>query len=339
MPRFERTLVIINPTAGQRNPGKIRSMLESFFAEKGYQFVLRQSENRGDAQKWCRSAADDGFDVVVVSGGDGTVREAVDGIMKSGAQIPLAQIPTGTTNFVARAMLIPVTVRGAIELLDKGKPMPFDIGYLPEHDLYFVFVAGTGYDARLIHDTPPHLKKKIGFFAYVTTGIRHLKTVQPVRMELDVDGEIKHLRAHTVMAVNIGTIPDLGFAFAPDMDPHDGKLNVEIMSTRSIWTSVVVFLRILTKRYHGFSDLKHIQARRIRVASEPPFPVEVDGDPLGTTPFVAEVIPAGMTFLVPQIYTRDAYKKALTLAGVSSLASARLRPEPHGGRDDADRSP
>jgi diacylglycerol kinase (ATP) len=313
MARFNRILVIINPVAGQRNASRIRAAVGAFFAEKGYDFVIRESETPGDTQKRAHAAADDGFDLVVAAGGDGTVREAVDGIMKSRSRIPLAQIPVGTTNFVARAMLIPMSARGALDVIDKGKPMSFDIGYLPEHDQYFVFVAGTGYDARLIHDTPPHLKKKIGFFAYVGTGIRHLKTVQPVRMTLELDGEVKHLRAHTIMAVNIGTIPNLGFAFAPDMDPHDGKFNVEIMSTRSFWTSVFVLLKILAKRYHGFADLKHVQARRIRVASDPPFPVEIDGDPLGTTPFVAEVVPAGMSFVVPQSYTEETYKRAASL--------------------------
>lgn len=313
MPRFKRILVIVNPVAGQRNAAKIRAAVGAFFAEKGYDFVIRESEKPGDTQRLARDAAGQGFDLVVASGGDGTLREAVDGIMKSGSGIPLAQIPAGTTNFVARAMLIPTGIRGALEVIDEGKPMSFDIGYLPEHDQYFVFVAGTGYDARLIHDTPPHLKKKIGFFAYVGTGIRHLRTVQPVRMTLELDGEVRQLRAHTVMAVNIGTIPNLGFAFAPDMDPHDGKFNVEIMSTRSFWTSVFVLLKILTKRYHGFSDLKHVRARRIRVASYPPFPVEIDGDPLGKTPFVAEVVPGGMKFVVPQGYTKETYKKASAL--------------------------
>jgi YegS/Rv2252/BmrU family lipid kinase len=313
MPRYKRILVIVNPVAGQRNAAKIRSAVGAFFAEKKYDFVIRESETPGATRQLALSASGEGFDLVAAAGGDGTVREAVDGIMKSGSGLPLALIPAGTTNFVARAMLIPMSVRGALDVIDKGKPMPFDIGYLPEHEQHFVFVAGTGYDARLIHDTPPHLKKKIGFFAYVGTGIRHLRTVQPVRMTLELDGELKRLRAHTIMAVNIGTIPNLGFAFAPDMDPHDGKLNVEIMSTRSFWTSVFVLLKILSKRYHGFADLKHLQARRIRVASTPPFPVEIDGDPLGTTPFVAEVVPAGMTFIVPQNYTVETYKKASAL--------------------------
>jgi diacylglycerol kinase (ATP) len=311
MTQFNRVLVIINPVAGQRNASRIRSTIEAFFGEKGYPFALRESNTPGDTRDWARSAAEEGFDLVAACGGDGTVREAADGIMKSRTRVPLAQIPTGTTNFVARAMAIPMNVGGALEVIDTGKPMPFDIGYLPEHDTYFVFVAGAGYDATLIRETPFHLKKKIGFLAYVATGIKHANAVQPVRMVLELDGKVRHLRAHTVMAVNIGTISNVGFAFAPDVDPHDGKLNVEIMSTRSLLASLFVVLKILTKRYHGFADLKHEKASRIRVTSDPPFPVEIDGDHVGMTPFSAEVIPGGMTFLVPQGYTKDTYKQAM----------------------------
>ncbi|UCG52758.1 MAG: diacylglycerol kinase family lipid kinase [Candidatus Latescibacterota bacterium] len=302
MPSFKRILVIVNPTAGQRNISRIRSRIEAFFMEKGYDFTLRDSEQQGDTLRWSRSASAEGFDLVAVVGGDGTVREATDGIMRSGGRIPLAQIPAGTTNFVARALSIPTGIHDALNLVETGKVDRFDIGYLPEHDRYFVFVVGTGYDAKLIHETPAPLKRKLGFLAYVATGFRHALSVQPVRMELEIDDQVKHLRAHTVMAVNIGSIASLGFSFAPNIDPHDGKLNVEIMSTRSLWGSMLVILKILTKRYHGFADLKHTQARRIRVTSDPPFPVEVDGDPMGTTPFLAEVLPDAMQFLVPQDY-------------------------------------
>jgi diacylglycerol kinase (ATP) len=332
MPQFSRVLVIVNPVAGQRNSSKIRSTVEAFLGEKGYSYALRETNDAGDTGVWARSASEEGFDLVAVSGGDGTVREAADGIMKGRARLPLALIPAGTTNFVARAMLVPMSVRGALDVIDNGKPMPFDIGYIPEHDAYFVFVAGTGYDATLIRETPFHLKKKIGFIAYVATGIKHANAVQPVRMDLELDGKVRHLRAHTVMAVNIGAISNLGFAFAPDVDPHDGRLNVEIMSTRSLLGSLFIVLKILIKRYHGFADLKHEKAARLRVSSDPPFPVEIDGDHIGMTPFSAEVIPGGMTFVVPQNYTKDTYKQATApfppfVAELRAEMDARLRGE------------
>ncbi len=309
MSSFNKILVILNPTAGQRNTARIRSAIEAFMMEKGYNFVLRESKERGDAARWARAATAEGFDLVAAAGGDGTMSEAADGIMRSGGRVPLAQIPTGTTNFAARALSIPIGLRDSLSLIETGKSERFDIGYLPDHDRYFVFIMGTGYDATLIHDTPVELKKRLGFIGYVMFGIRKAGSVRPVHMELEIDGEVKHLRAHTIMVINIGSIQSLGFSFAPDIDPHDGKLNIEIMSTRSLWGSFQVVLRILTRRYHGYPDLKHIKARRIRITADPPIPVEIDGDPLGTTPFLAEVIHDAMPFLVPATYSRESYKK------------------------------
>lgn len=302
MPSFNRILVVFNPTAGQKNASRIRSAIEAFFMDKGYQFTLRETQRQDDTQRWARSASAEGFDLVVAIGGDGTLSEAADGIMRGGARVPLAVVPTGTVNFAARAMSVPTGVRDALEVIATGKVVPFDIGYLPEHDRYFIFIIGAGYDATLIHHTPPKLKKRFGFLAYLAYGIHRAPSVRPVRMEIELDDEVKHLRAHTVMAINIGSIASLGFSFAPDVDPHDGKLNIEIMSTRTLWGSFLVLLKILTRRYHGFQDLKHAKARRVRVSSDPPAPVEIDGDPLGTTPFLAEVIPDAISCLVPKDY-------------------------------------
>ncbi|MEJ2720755.1 MAG: diacylglycerol kinase family lipid kinase [bacterium] len=302
MPQFTKILVIMNPTAGQRSASRLRSRIEAYFFEKGHDFELRETQQKDDALKWARTATAEGFDLVVATGGDGTIREAAEGLMRSGARIPLAQVPAGTTNFSARALSIPTNVRAALELIDTGKIERFDIGYLPEHDRYFVFVAGTGYDATLIHDTPDGLKKRFGFLAYVATGIREFVHLRPVQMNVEIDNQPRSFRAHTIMALNIGSIANLRFSFAPDIDPHDGRLNIAILSSRSIWGSLIVGFKILAKQYHGYDDLKLTKAKRIRISADPPLPVEIDGEPLGTTPFLAEIIPDAISYLVPGDY-------------------------------------
>ena len=219
------------------------------------------------------------------------------------ADIPLALIPTGTGNITARALSIPVDVRKALKLISGGQARSFDIGYLPEHDRFFVFVIGAGYDANIIHDTSREMKKKLGFFAYVANGVKHFFTVRRVLMDLELDGENHRLRAHTVMAINIGSIASLRFSVAPNIDPHDGKFNVLVLASRSLWGSLLVLLRIMTKQYHGFSAIKHYHAERvIKVNARPALPVQIDGEALGTTPFLAEVIPGGIQFVVPEAY-------------------------------------
>jgi diacylglycerol kinase (ATP) len=302
MPSYRRILFIINPTAGQRSTTRSVRKIEETLAGQGIDFEVRTTEAAGDTQRWARAAHAEGFDLVTVVGGDGTVREAVGGLVRSGSRVPLAQIPTGTTNVTARALSIPMDVRKALNVIIDGKTVAFDVGYLPDHDHYFVFVAGAGYDASLISDTHPELKRKIGFFAYVASGVKHFFRVRPVAVRIDIDGKTTYTKAHTVMAINIGNIANLRWSLAPDIDPHDGKLNIMVLSSRSYWGSLLVLLRVITKRYHGYAHIRHFQGTRIRVVANPPLPFEIDGETLGTTPFLAEVIPAGIRYVVPIDY-------------------------------------
>jgi diacylglycerol kinase (ATP) len=302
MSDYRRILVIFNPVAGQRKLSNVPRRIDEHFTQQNLDFEIRETESAGDALRWARSAHAEGFDLVAAAGGDGTVRECVEGIMRSGAQVPLAQIATGSGNVTARAFSIPLDLKKALDLISTGKVERFDVGYLPEHDRHFVFVAGAGYDARLIHDTPQQLKKSLGFFAYLLAGVKHFFTVRPVKVELELDNKVRRIKAHTIMAINIGSIAAIDWAVAPDIDAHDGKLNIMVMSSRSFWGSIIVLLKILTKRYFGYGDLKHYQAERIRVTADPPLPVQIDGEALGATPFVAHMIPDGMPFVVPIDY-------------------------------------
>ncbi|MDH3216641.1 MAG: diacylglycerol kinase family lipid kinase [Candidatus Krumholzibacteria bacterium] len=302
MPPYQRILAIINPAAGQFKSEKIYRIVDQFFKQHGLDADIKETEQAGDALKWTRAARAEGYDLVTVAGGDGTIREACEGLMRSRSQIPLAQVPTGTGNVTARALRIPTDARKALDLIVKGKVQRFDVGYLPDHDRYFTFVAGAGYDARLIHDTTRELKKTLGFFAYVASGAKHFFKLRPVKVTLEIDNQIRHLKAHTVMAINIGSIANLQWAFAPNIDPHDGKLNIVVMSSRSWLGSFIVLFKIITKRYYGFSALEHMEGRRIRVEAEPPLPIQIDGEALDTTPFLVEVIPNALPIVVPIDY-------------------------------------
>jgi len=301
MPKFEQTLVIINPTAGFKRRPRTMRLIDDHFKHQETQYEVRETRRQGDALRWARSARAEGFDLVAVIGGDGTVREVVEGLMRSGARVPLALIPTGTGNVTARALSIPIDVRKAFNVIATGRAATFDIGYLPEHDRYFVFVAGAGYDAALIHDTSREMKKTLGFLAYIVNGVRHFFKVRRVTMELELDGEPIRLRAHTIMVINIGTIGKIKWAMAPDIDPHDGKLNILVLTSRSFWSTLGTLLRIIFMR-HRYPAMKLFKATRVRVNADPPLPVQIDGEALGATPFLAEVISDGIQLVVPRDY-------------------------------------
>jgi diacylglycerol kinase (ATP) len=302
MAAYQRALVIINPASGRHDPAETRQMIEERFRREEVPYEIRETRAEGDALQWAEGAKRDGFDLVVVSGGDGTIMEAMSGLIKSGGDVPLAQIPVGTANLLARALLIPTDQAEALDVIFSGKSTRLDVGYLPNEDRYFALVAGAGYDARLIEDASRELKNMLGFAAYLWTGVKNLFTLRPARIDLEIDGQRKRLIAHTLMVVNVGQIADVGITVGPNIHPHDGKLDLIVASSASVWGAVRIIFRVLTRRFKGHGELKYFSASRVRITAKPPLPTEIDGEELGTTPLYVEAIPNGALLIVPQEY-------------------------------------
>lgn len=302
MPVYQRAMIIVNPVSGRHDPAETRRMLEERFQQEQIVYDLRETQEAGDALGWASQAEEAGFDLVVVSGGDGTIMEAMSGLIKSGSRVPLAQIPLGTANLLARALAIPTDQQGALDTIFSGKAERLDVGYLPEQDRYFALVAGAGYDAQLIGDASRELKNVLGFAAYVVTGIKNLFKLRPARIELEIDGRRERFRAHTVMIVNIGQVDQVGIALGPNMHPHDGKLDLIIASSATVLGALRIVVRILRRQFDNTSDLRYISARRVRITARPPLATQIDGEQLGHTPLYAEAVPEGALLIVPQEY-------------------------------------
>ncbi|MDP9310795.1 MAG: diacylglycerol kinase family lipid kinase [Chloroflexota bacterium] len=299
---YHRALVIINPASGQHDPAETRALLEQHLNQEQVPFELRETQQSGDALKWAQQAETEGFDLVVCLGGDGTIMEAMSGLIKSGSRVPLAQIPAGTANLLARALLIPMDHAEALGVVFTGKATRLDVGYLPDEDRYFALVAGAGYDAQLIADASRELKNALGFAAYLVTGFKNLFNLRPARIQLEVDGHTRRFRAHTIMVINVGQIGEGAISIGPNIHPHDGKLDLMIMSSASVFGAVRIMFKVLTRRFKGQHDLVYLSGSRVRISAKPPLPTQIDGEQLGTTPLYVEAVPKGALLIVPQAY-------------------------------------
>ncbi len=302
-----KLLVILNPVAGQGDFSTTRSRIEQHFQDAGCSIEIRETEGEGDALTWAREAT--GFDFIVVGGGDGTVMEAMTGMIKNPSPVPLAQIPLGTANLLTRAFAIPGEIDQALELItgdtdgdSEAVIVKIDVGHLRDHDRYFAIVAGAGWDANLIADASREMKNRLGFLAYVVTGIKHLFGLRTSRIEIDVDGEIHRGRANSVMVINVGEIHGTGIAIGENVSPHDGKLDLAIASPRSLLELLRILWRLVTRRFGNSGELRYFSASRIRVQARPPMKLEIDGDVIGETPFDVEVVPDGARLLVTREY-------------------------------------
>ncbi len=294
-----RTLVILNPAAGQGDPKRVRRQIGGAFAVRGASFDLIETSAAGDAECFAREAADLGYRAVAVCGGDGTLAEVVTGL--AGHSVPFGIIPHGTANLVAANLGLPTSVDRCVEVIVNGTPSPMDLGQL-EDGRYFALIAGAGWDAEVMRGATRGMKDRLGFGAYLIAGLKQSVTPPSALFRLTVDGHEIEIRAATVLVANIGRILHyllpVGFELAPATSVSDGLFDVCVFAPRSLSDVAAVLWKVASKRYAGDNRMIYFQAREIRIEADPPVISQVDGDVAGTTPLVARVVPGGVNVLL-----------------------------------------
>ena len=146
---------------------------------------MQTTQYRGHAAELSASAKNDGYDMIVCCGGDGTLNEVIDGIMKSSSNVPIGYIPAGITNDFASSMGISLDIKKAITNIIASEPVAFDIGQFNER--YFSYIASFGAFTATSYSTPQNIKNTLGHFAYVLEGIRDLGSLTKYRMKVKTD--------------------------------------------------------------------------------------------------------------------------------------------------------
>ncbi len=286
----KRMLIIVNPYATTVSD-RLKNLV--VYALRGsYQVDAIDTESRDHATELCREAAQDGYDVVVAFGGDGTVNEAANGL--AGSETALSCLPGGRTNVYCRMLGIPTDVVDATEHLlqiaDDWRPRRLDLGYVNERS--FLFSAGVGLDASVVEqvDAHPHLKARLGEWYYTWTGIRTFNRrylLRPLRLVSEFDGEtvagVTAIVQNAAPYTYFGDRPvDIGEGATLD----SGDLAGVVLTRASAIDIPTIIWRALSKRgrvsnhrqVHAFSG---VQQLRVRSADGRPLPLQVDGDYIG----------------------------------------------------------
>lgn len=294
-----RTLVVMNPAAGQEDPVRVRRLLGGALAVRGVGFDLVETRGGGDAEREARRAAELGYRAVIAVGGDGTVAEVITGL--AGTEVPLGIVPQGTGNQVAGNLGIPLDLERAVEVATSGTPIPIDLGQRSD-GRYFALMAGAGWDAEVMAACTRELKDRWGFGAYLFTGLRKLVAPPSTLFRIRADGRTFEVRAATVIVANVGQIVydllPLELRIGPGVSFDDGLLDVCIFAPRTLPDVAAVLWRVARGRYMGDERMIYFQAREIRIDSDPPIAVQVDGDCAGETPLEVRAVSAGVRVLV-----------------------------------------
>lgn len=185
----KKLLFIVNPRAGRTKSKGPLFDAAAIYSEAGYLVSVRNTRRRGDATRLAEQYGAE-YDLVVCHGGDGTLNETVNGLMRlPAAQRPqVSYLPGGSTNDFAASLNISFEPAVAAQSAMRMQPRRLDVGkFGPRH---FVYVASFGAFTRTAYTVPQDVKNVFGHFAYILEGVRDLDTLRPYRMRLTADGEV-----------------------------------------------------------------------------------------------------------------------------------------------------
>jgi diacylglycerol kinase family enzyme len=264
------------------------------------------SENALDALAAARDS-----ELVVVAGGDGTIRDAAERLIGSG--VPMAIVPAGTANIFGAELGIPRGIKGAIDLIATGRPTSVDVGQAtwgpmtdqgpgePTGSRAFVVACGLGFDARVMAGATPELKRQLGFGAYLVSAARQAARLRPVDFRIEADGVLQEFHGLIVLLANCGQIVPRLVGPRRRIDPTDGFLEIIVIRASGRTGGLVGLAEVLLHDAdpHVRPRSVRLRARAVRVIADPPEPAQVDGDHHEADWLAAECVPAGLQVLRP----------------------------------------
>ena len=223
-PAVRRVAVVFNPATSPDDAPERKRDLQAALNAAGVEVVVWLETTKQEAgQGLTRQAVEQGVDLVLAAGGDGTVMACVTGLAASG--VPLAVLPAGTGNLLALNLDLPSDLDDAVDVALHGDRRQLDVGALDGGADRFVIMSGLGFDAAMLRDANPTLKTRIGALAYVLSGLRQLRR-RPARFRIRLDDQPPITRVgQGLLIVNLGACR-AGSRWCPTPSP-----------TMACWTS------------------------------------------------------------------------------------------------------
>jgi YegS/Rv2252/BmrU family lipid kinase len=297
--------VIVNPNAGKRKGEKDWLEIAALLTDAGIEFVNVFTEHRGHAVLLTRKFIENGHRNIIVVGGDGTLNEVVNGIFTQ-AHIPtnkvlLAMIPVGTGNDWCRMFNIPNDYKQAIKLITKRKIFIQDTGTIKyissegsEKTRYFINMAGMGFDALVAKKT--NKQKELGKsnpMSYVVNILSSLFLYTSTKVNILLDDE-KIASDIFSMSVGICQYNGGGMKQAPGALPDDGLFDMTLIKPIGKFKIIRNIIRLFDGSFTNLPEVSTFRSSKIIIHSEPPMYMEADGESLGHTPFVFNILPQSL---------------------------------------------
>ncbi|HEX6819570.1 MAG TPA: diacylglycerol kinase family protein [Ktedonobacterales bacterium] len=319
--KMVRAMVIYNPRSGKGN-ADISAAL-SVLREEGWDVTVCEKRHDGEGTTYAKEAVKRGFDVVVASGGDGTVNETMSGLV--GSEVPLGVFPIGTMNLWASQLGYARRPDVVARQLVLGEQRQVDVGHVAvdgAHAGYFLLIAGLGADAAVLSRSSRGLKNRIGSLAEVVAAVEAMRSLEVVPMRAIIDGVPWYGRSGQIVIGNSRRYGGLS-SVTGDAYIDDGMLDICIFTVDNLLGVVRQAGSLVLRQMPDPSSAEVYRASSIKIQMLRPLPVEIDGSVVDwhetktdakkghkPTEYTFTVLPLALRVVAPRTYNGELFQPA-----------------------------
>ena len=306
--QLRNALLIHNPNAGGGGADRRKDLDEArrIFATGGIEADLAETTGPGDATEIALRAGNEGRQLVIACGGDGTLNEVVNGLARqqNGHRVPLALLPGGTANILAKELALPWDIPQAAQRLVRGTVREIALGLAtptqePEKARYFLSVAGAGPDGRITYAVDLELKAKMGIFAYWWQGAREVLNYKFPRFNVKTKDQT--IEASLVI---VGRTKHYGgpFKITTEADLYEDQFELAVLTTQSGLRYLSYLPTLWFGNLRNSEGVHFVKADTLLCEPTDGEPVyaQVDGEPLSRLPVEFKIVPRALKLLIPE---------------------------------------
>ncbi len=285
---------LFNPVACHGKSSRVLDRITKIFDDAGRKYEIRTSEYKGHLTELAREASETDNEGIVVIGGDGSVLEVASGIL--GKDVKFGIIPAGTGNDFVRSIGVGNDPEYAAKAILNGKLKKVDIGQNEKGDC-FINVAGVGFDTEVIRFTEK-FKFFHGMVPYVFGLFCSLFVYHGTNVDITIDGQKSSHRLF-LLAIGNGRTYGGGMNVCPSASPFDGFFDLTVFDKLSNLKVPFKLISFISGKHENIKEIHNLRCREIRVETEKPLPINMDGEIIGSTPMSFRIVEGALTLFIP----------------------------------------
>ena len=299
--KMKQAILLYNAYAGHHQIVNYLDRITNKLQELGYELRLHRSRQAGDIREYTKANVTmENTDLILVSGGDGTVNECISAMCSKSLDIPLLILPLGTANDFATTAGISSKVEETLALLEEGKLTYIDVGRA--NDRYFINVCDMGLFSGVSHTVDPELKRKFGRLAYYYKGFEEMQSYQAMDITMTTPDEVIKGRYVLILVFN-GKGAGGMLKLAKPAEITDGKLDVVAIKEINFIEIPALFLKVLQGEHLEDSNVDYFTTSKLRIEchnqEENQFITDLDGEEGPSLPIDIEVISGQIRTYLP----------------------------------------